>query len=227
MKPKLCVSIVDDRLETIVKSSKKAKEKEADLLELRLDYIPNLTKNKVEKITKSAKEIGLPVILTIRTKDQGGQFYKQKDLTELFLSGIENVDFIDVELETHQDMEIIKKVKDRGIEVIVSHHDIEKTLSIQKILEILEKEKKLGADICKVVCKANDPHDNLTMLSANMKFKDRKIIFCMGGIGLLSRVLSPFFGSEFIFTSLESNKESAPGQLDIETTKIILSKITD
>jgi len=229
MKPQVCVPLVDRGIEDIVESAKKAKKEGADLLELRLDFLPDLTVEKVEKITKLVKRVGLPTILTIRKEGFGGHFPKEREGEQinLLLAGAKNVNFVDIELETDENIieDFIEEVKKIGVEVIISSHDFKKTPPVQKVLEILEKERELGADICKLVCKANNSSDNLTMLSANLKFKDRKIVLCMGELGILSRVLSPMFGSEFTYTSLITKKESAPGQLDIELTKMILSKI--
>jgi len=227
MKPQVCVPLVDRGIEDIVESAKKAKKEGADLLELRLDFLPDLTVEKVEKITKLVKRVGLPTILTIRKEGFGGHFPKEREGEQinLLLAGAKNVNFVDIELET--DIEIlknfIKKIKKLKTLLIISSHDFEKTPPVEKVLEILEEEKRLGADVYKFICKANTLSDNLTMLTANQKFIGKKIVFCMGKLGILSRVLSSIFGSELTFASLKSGKESAPGQLDIRTTKMILS----
>jgi 3-dehydroquinate dehydratase-1 len=45
----------------------------------------------------------------------------------------------------------------------------------------------------------------------------------MGDMGRYTRVVAPLFGSPIIFAAI--NGGSAPGQLDIQTTEFILSKL--
>lgn len=229
MKTKICVSIIERNGKSITKSAQKAKRLGADLIELRLDFIPNLNENTVMKITKEVKKLNLPIILTIRREDFGGEFpiKKENERINLLLNGAKNVDFIDIELETRKKERLIKlieNVKSIGTKVIVSSHDLEKTPTLEKILKILNEEKNLEADICKFVSKANKIDDNLTTLSANILFKGKKILFCSGELGRSSRILAPLFGSEFTFASLEKGKESITGQLDIKTTRMLVNE---
>ncbi|MFN3467880.1 MAG: shikimate dehydrogenase, partial [Candidatus Brocadiales bacterium] len=80
------------------------------------------------------------------------------------------------------------------------------------------------ADIVKIVTTANDITDNLKVFQLLEEVGARcnvplhgntrpLIAFCMGELGLISRVLAPKYGSYLTFGSLEIGKESAPGQL--------------
>jgi 3-dehydroquinate dehydratase-1 len=53
---------------------------------------------------------------------------------------------------------------------------------------------------------------------------ENTIGIAMGDIGKYTRIVAPIFGSPITFASID--KESAPGQLDIKTTKNILRKLT-
>ncbi len=230
MKPMICVSIVEREFRGVLKSAKKAKLLGADLLELRLDFLSGLDDNKVVEVTKKVRDLDLPVILTIRGRGYGGKFQSknEKEQLELLLSGARYVDFVDIELETNENLlrRSVRKVKKNGTQVIVSSHNLKETPDVEKILSVLDKEKKLGADVCKFVGKANKIEDNLKILSANLKFKKgKKVVFCSGKFGKVSRTLAPFFGSEWTFASLERWKEAMPGQLDISTLRNVVSMI--
>lgn len=225
---KICVSVIEKNSECIIKNAKKAKRAGAELIELRMDFLKNLDKSKVGEVTKKVEKIGLPTILTIRKRRFGGKFLgKESEQLALLLSGVENVDFIDIELETRENLlgEFVKKVKAKGRKVIISSHNLNETPELREILETLEKEKKFGADVCKFVSKAKTLTDNLKILYANQIFHHKKVLFCSGKLGRPSRILAPLFGSEWTFASLQRGKESAEGQLDIRATKNLIEKL--
>jgi 3-dehydroquinate dehydratase len=43
----------------------------------------------------------------------------------------------------------------------------------------------------------------------------------MGSLGVISRILSPFFGGAFTYTSITRGKEAAPGQLTLAEARQI------
>lgn len=226
---KIGVSIVEREVGKMIESSKKAKELGADLVELRLDFLPNLNEKEVEKVTKKVREINIATILTIRKKDSGGFFPegREKRLGKLLLAGAKNVDFVDLELETNENFlsKLVNKAKNNGAKVIISSHNLKETPSLEEIIEVLKKEKEKEADICKFVCHANELGDNLKALAANLKFKNRKVVFCSGKLGRFSRIMAPLFGSEFTFASLERGKGAMSGQIDIQTTRMLIEKL--
>jgi 3-dehydroquinate dehydratase/shikimate dehydrogenase len=67
-----------------------------------------------------------------------------------------------------------------------------------------------------VVTTALSFSDNEPVLQLAVDFsKARVVAFAMGRPGFTSRVLSPLFGGNFVYASIETGKESAPGQLTI------------
>ena len=82
--------------------------------------------------------------------------------------------------------------------------------------EIVRKQLKAGADICKVITSAQRLEDNLTHLKLIREFPQAKIVsFAMGPLGFSSRVLSPLVGGEFTYASIKKGKESASGQITV------------
>ena len=69
----------------------------------------------------------------------------------------------------------------------------------------------------------NDYKDTLTVLNVLSEVQNT-IGIAMGDLGKYTRIVAPIFGSPITFASI--GKESAPGQLDINTTKDILRKLT-
>jgi 3-dehydroquinate dehydratase type I len=217
---KVCVPIAAGKPSEIPTLIKKAENAGANLAEIRLDYLEDF--NGVEKAVEEAK---IPLIATNRQYEQGGKRKQSEDervqrLLELADKGFS---MVDVEITTPNLKSAVKNLKEKGVETIISFHDFKKTPSLQELSRIATSQIKAGADICKIVTKANDISDNLTCLSlvSEMKRKIRVVCFTMGEHGILSRILSPVFGAHFTYASLESGMETAPGQISIRRLKEI------
>jgi len=82
----------------------------------------------------------------------------------------------------------------------------------------------MPADILKIVTYARDITNNLALF--NLIYRSKKdgkklIALCMGERGEISRVLSPLLGGFLTFGSLETGKETAPGQITAANLKDI------
>ncbi|MEE8413323.1 MAG: type I 3-dehydroquinate dehydratase [Dehalococcoidales bacterium] len=205
-KPRICAVIVNNDPEAI-----KNTEPLADLFELRIDLIGN-------DWQQLAKQIKKPWIATNRTIDEGGKWQgNEARRIEGLLQAIElGADMVDVEFRTKNLKNIVPLVKKR-VKCILSFHDLEKTLPLNEMRKIVQKQLAAGADICKVVTTARGVEDNLAVLELISEFPEDKIIaFAMGQAGQISRVLSPLVGADFTYASIERGKESAPGQITVE-----------
>jgi 3-dehydroquinate dehydratase type I len=95
----------------------------------------------------------------------------------------------------------------------VSFHDWEKMPSLEKLEGIVRKELQAGADICKVVAKAEKFEDNVTILELIGRFpKATLIALSFGPMGIIGRTLSPLMGGYLTYATAGQGKESAPGQ---------------
>ena len=126
---------------------------------------------------------------------------------------------MDIELETED--EYLEKIINGSKSTIISYHDFNKTPSIDFLLEIVKREKKLG-DIAKFSVMPQNISDTLVVLNVLSQVQDT-IGIAMGDIGMYTRIIAPLFGSPITFASL--NNKSAPGQLDIVNTKKFLDKL--
>jgi 3-dehydroquinate dehydratase type I len=127
-------------------------------------------------------------------------------------------DFVDVDISFPLARSIIKELKTHDIQVIASHHDSQKTPPERRLIQLLHTERSIGGDICKLVTTATKPADNLVVLRfVNKCSRMTKIVsFAMGELGIASRVLSPFFGAEFTFTSIDDESKTGEGQVSID-----------
>lgn len=213
----ICVPIFEKSYDTILQSARKSIEAGADLLELRIDVMNNPNPDNVLNIIK---EINFPLIATNRRVEEGGFFQgTEAERTDILVEAAKHANIIDIELGTEP--EYLAKIVKVSKSTIISYHDFNKTPSADFLLEIVRMEKKLG-DIAKFSVMPQNISDTLIVLEVLSKVQNT-IGIAMGDIGMYTRIIAPFFGSPITFASLIN--KSAPGQLDIVTTKNLLDKL--
>ena len=210
----ICIPITarspEDTVSEMISASKYA-----DIVELRIDYIPEL-QNAEACIEESLKRKTKPVIITNRPEREGGKFNgSEQDRLCLLQKAIDlGADYVDVEYDS------IKQITRRNSsKIIISHHNFKETPhNLSKIYDDICQQKP---DIVKIVTYANDIIDNIRIFELLKSAQIPTISFCMGELGYISRILTSKFGGFLTFASLEKGKESAPGQLTVnELSKI-------
>ena len=214
---KICGVVQAKTMEQIFSDIEKLNDL-VDLIEIRLDY----RKDQLDlaEILRASKK---PLIATNRSYEQGGvtKVSSPDRLRVLVRASELGYNFIDIELDCPSLNSVIKSIKDNGGKVIGSHHDFNKTPSLQKMENLLEQGKQAGADLVKIIGTANTDSDNMIYLNFNLR-NPGNISFGMGKKGIISRVISPLLGAAFTYASLE-DKKSAPGQLSVSSLKKIYS----
>src|SRR3989338_1568730 len=210
MKTKICAVVAAVNMKDALIDLNKAAS--ADLIELRLDFIKDISKDNIKSLIENSPK---PVIATFRPADSGGLFKgNEKERFQLLKTAIDdNSDFIDVEFQS----EILNKIiNNKGkCKMIISHHDFKETPSLEKLESIYNEINKLSPDFVKIVTTANSINDNFIIFDL-LKSKPNLIAFCMGQKGEISRILAPKFGSAVTYCSLGKGKESASGQITID-----------
>jgi 3-dehydroquinate dehydratase I len=213
----ICVPIVEKNYETVIEASKNSINAGADIIELRIDAMDHPSPDEVSNIIK---DINHPLIATNRMSEEGG-FFKgsESERTDILLAAAKHADIIDIELQTNEDY--LNKIIKASKSTIISFHDFEKTPPADELLKIVNQERRLG-DIAKFAVMPKNISDTLIVLNVLSKVEET-IGISMGDMGRYTRVVAPLFGSPITFASIDNI--SAPGQLDINTTKSFLDKI--
>lgn len=194
----------------------KAKAEGADILELRIDLFRSIEKDYIVKLIKSIKGKGLPIIATIRKKEEDGKRYISDDeRLKLFNAVIPLVDAIDIELESKSILkEVIRKAHANKKTIIISYHNLTGTPLNAKLEDMIKKASKIGGDIVKIAAFTNSKEDVIRLMKIILKYKSKNIIIIsMGSKGVISRVFFPFMGSLLTYGYI--NVPSAPGQFPI------------
>ena len=212
---KIAIPIFQENCENVIKVAEDCIKKGADVLEFRIDALENPN---ISEIKKTIEEINFPIIATNRINSEGGSFKgSEEERFEILYECCDIVDYIDIELQS--DDEYIKKIHEGNAKTIVSYHDFEKTPDLNEILYIVSKEHELG-DIAKVAFMPQDLEDTLTVLAVLSHCEDT-VAISMGDLGSYTRVMAAKFESPITFAA--GTDVTAPGQIDIETMKALLT----
>lgn len=215
---RICVPIMERTELRALRAIDQLETQDPDLLEIRFDLL-----NRTSSIAKIRKATDRSIVATNRRRGEGGFFSGREEtrLQTLVQAAQAGFDYVDVELNTKNVSRFVDRLKSDGAQAIVSHHDPRTTPDLAALESILEKVKKAGADVCKIVTTAKSYEDNLRCLVfVNKHAKKTKLVcFAMGRLGIPSRVLSPIYGAYFTFASSGLGRETAPGQIQISSLR--------
>ncbi|MFZ5828827.1 MAG: shikimate dehydrogenase [Planctomycetota bacterium] len=202
----ICVSIGRGRHRHMLAEHKHLAEEGAALVELRLDYIRGDV-----SVKRLLADRPCPVIVTCRRHRDGGKFIGTEEQRLLLLRTAiaEGAEYVDLEEDVAAAIPRYGKTKR-----IVSYHDFRKTPD--DIEAIHQRLCGMDADVVKICTMANHPHDNLRVLRLVKGSPVPTVGFCMGDIGVASRILCGRSGSPFTYATFSEERALAPGQLSFE-----------
>ena len=208
--PRIAIAIADREDNKLIKSLF------IDILEIRVDQFKNTDPTYVKNIIKKRKKIGVPLILTVRSKKEGGQKDVSNELRlNIFKESIPLVDAVDIELKSPVLSEVVRNARKNKKIVIVSWHNFKMTPNDKILKDILNKAKRSGAHLVKVAAKANKVEDLNRLMRFTIENKSKNIItISLGEIGSISRLVFPGLGS--LITYAYINKPSGLGQRPLD-----------
>ncbi len=212
----VCASILCENVEAVIKSAAEAIKSGADLLEIRFDALPD---QDPELVSDLLQQIRYPTIATNRLKKEGGFFEgPENKRIEVLLAAAEWADYVDVELQTRDEYK--SEVIEASKSTIISYHNFQETPPQDELLKIARRATTEG-DLAKLAVMPQTMQDTLTILEVVLRCENT-IAISMGKLGSYTRVVAPLFGSPITYASIDG--EIAPGQMNINTTREILSK---
>jgi 3-dehydroquinate dehydratase/shikimate dehydrogenase len=170
-------------------------------IELRLDLIkrpPDFKRLLVDK--------PCPFIATVRRPEDGGLWKGDEEARLMLLRQAIVAGFDWVDLET----DVIDRVpRFKNVQRIVSYHNLREVP--ENLEEIHRKMCNQDADVVKIAVRASHPLDNLRVLKLLENPKTRTVAFCMGDLGLPSRLLGAVHGAPFTYAAFTKERTLAPG----------------
>ncbi len=202
----LCVSIGRGRHRHMIAEHQQLVAEGAQLVELRLDYIEGTV-----NLRRLLADRPSPVVITCRRKADGGKWSgtEPERLLLIRTAIAEGVEYIDLEEDAAAAIPRFGKTKR-----IISFHDFRRTPD--NLSAIHGRLARLDADIVKLATMANRPHDNLRMFRLMRDSHVPTVAFCMGDMGLPSRILCGRLGAPFTYATFHHERVLAPGQLSYQ-----------
>ena len=250
MKFNICIPIPvrNPNIKVIQPLIDKALNIKPNLIELRFDYITDFKSLSMEFLKNLSKIISpqATIIFTFRDPSEGGHVQIQQEdrfnIYKMFINAKPH--FIDIEMALDIKIldELITLAQQNRVNLIFSYHDFNRTFSFEEARNhILNFESRLTQElhidqklfegfIYKIIFTANTFEDNLTPLKLCKEISSSKkkiISFCMGPLGVFSRIICVFTGSYLTYAFLEESEKTAEGQIHIEKMKEFYDLILD
>jgi len=203
--------------ENLKESLERARELKVDLVEARLDLLPEVSESSVKSFLDAVSDYGFYSVSTIRPVWEGGKFKgSEEERLKLFEFVVSHpaTGAVDVELRSEILPYVRELVRDERKVLIVSYHDFDRTPSSQEIEGILGRAKETGADVVKVAFAGKSLSDATRVCCLLSRFDHPKIFMVMGEVGKFTRVVGFSFGSLLTYTFF--GKPVAPGQIEAE-----------
>lgn len=204
-----------------------------DILELRIDALPDCSISKVQQliaqIMESEMSTGFELLVTYRTTQQGGHGdLSQEAYLQLLrdLATVANVDMIDIEWEPYQESrrQVVEAIHQGGKVSVASYHNFNETPQIEVLKKTYYHMSQLGANHLKIAVMPKSQQDVLTLLQAlseaNEALPQWITGISMGQLGLISRTAQNTFGGALSYGALTEGV--APGQLHVHTLAQVL-----
>ena len=216
-----------------------------NIIEFRLDYIKDIESLTTHFLKELLTFIGveIPVIFTFRKFSEGGKLDIENKKRYDIINQVINLSptYVDIEMDNDDEFlqNAIKKASNKNVKIIFSYHNFNKTPDYETVIELLSKfkakfdkltvnlEKSPSNYLIKLIFYAKNFEDNIIPLRIckELGTENQKIIsFCMGELGILSRIFCLKAGSYLTYGSYK--EQTAPGQISITTIREILKYIS-
>lgn len=184
-----------------------------DGIELRLDYFGPIDQKALASFLQNCK---LPVMLTVRRKDQGGYFPGTEEERLALIESLCSLHPAYVDLEYDVPSDYRKRLFESYPHIcfLSSYHDF--SGSPVDFGELYAKVQTPYAQIHKIAVTASSSLDALRLLAfVKMHALEKKIVgIAMGEEGRITRILAPVVGSCLTYATLSEEGITAPGQLN-------------
>ncbi len=198
---RICVVIGRTRHKMVQVEIQEAARRGARLIELRLDFLA-----KAPDFKRLLENKPCAVVATVRRPQDGGRWAGTEEERRMLLRQaiVAGFDWVDLETDVADEIRRFK-----GVKRIVSYHNMrEVPADLEKIHERMCKQ---DADVVKVAVRAQQPGDNLRVLSLLNKAPKPTVAVCMGDLGGPSRFLGAKYGAPFTYAAFNKERGIAPG----------------
>ena len=185
---------------------------DADIIELRLDYLDSIA---LEKVKKLQVYWGKKVIFSLRRYQHGGKYFQHDKKMFFDLERLFSLEPTYFDLEHDIPLEFLQKMRNKypKVEIIFSYHNFKNTP--ENLSDLLNKMKNPYTKFYKIATFANSNVDSLKMLSFLKENKDNNVIgIPMGESGSFVRIISKIYNNKINYCYVD--KINTEGQMSID-----------
>jgi 3-dehydroquinate dehydratase-1 len=209
-----------------------AVEEGADIIEFRVDLADD-----TDGVLRDLEEVSLPVILTNRRVEEGGNAAMNR--REQLNSLISYASIVDIELMAPDRDDLIAEAATHGRPTLLSYHDLDGTPAETVMLEIMRTANGYG-DLVKLAVTVEHLRDVPRVLDVSLAVREEGITCCvvpMGALGSHIRPLMGIYGSSLLYGYVGKHispkmrpygftgKRSSPGMLSVSRLKRAIEEI--
>jgi 3-dehydroquinate dehydratase-1 len=230
-RPLFCVPLVATEKAPLLAQAKVAQDLAADLVEWRADFYMDQTPAALVDSSIQLRSVvrNMPIVFTLRLRAEGGareipQETRKAGIEAVAASGL--VDLVDLEVGNEASFleSTVRFVHDRGLRVILSFHDFDKTPANKELLGKIGMMHRHKADVAKIAVMPRTAGDVLRLLEVTLEARKSfpRLPLCtmsMGPLGTISRVAGFLFGSDMAYAAAQES--SAPGQIPLSQARMI------
>ncbi len=243
-KPCVCASIGNIETSKVISAVEYAINNNYSCVEIRFDLLNDFNEellfNKyLQEIISYSEKFNFPIIATKRNTYKDINNIENKSdipdinimnklsfLKKLIDNGIKTVDIEQDATDKYLIADFIEFAHSKNSEVILSVHDFNSFINLEKAMQFYIEASYLKADFFKMAALIASKQEMLDILSICNKINEVRnsdienypefIIFGMGDKGKLTRILSLNYGSFLVYCSMDNGLSTAPGQLNID-----------
>jgi 3-dehydroquinate dehydratase/shikimate dehydrogenase len=205
----LCVVIGRTRHKMVQIEIQEAAKQGARFLELRLDFLA-----KAPDFKRLFENKPCAMMATVRRPQDGGRWSGTEEarLALLRQAIVAGFDWVDLETDIADSIRRFKDVKR-----IISYHNMrEVPADLEKIYQRMCSQ---DGDAIKLAVRAQHPKDNVRVLQLLKSAPRPTVAYCMGDLGLPSRIVGAKFGAPFTYAAFNKERGIAPGLLSFQEMK--------
>jgi len=189
-----------------------------DVAEVRLDLLLSKAVSP-EKIQEAMAKKELPVLLTLRTREEGGAFnWRSRQRVLFFLAFLPFADAVDLELTNLSRLgRVLRAVRRAKRDLVLSSHSLKRKLTPLRLKRLLTEFRKTRAHVYKVVGLARRTRDLRALAEPLLTLPHMRLaILASGPLATASRLSLPGLGSRLVYVHLD--EPAAPGQPGHDTS---------
>lgn len=212
----ICVSVAAATIKEAVEAVNAAREKGADLVEVRFDLMAEQPSD-----LTPLKNIPIPKMATLRSKAQGGAWEGDDEAKARFFRRAIKAGFTLIDLEDDSPLLQRRERDMKNVERVISHHELDATPSTSRIIELMLLAGAKG-ELPKGAFAVNSVEELHRLVHAGKMLAltgKKYVLLGTGDFGPITRLRYRRLGSSMTYASLEAGKETAPGQVDVATLK--------